>query len=117
VRNGDAHLKNWSLLYPDGRTPRLSPAYDLVATVLYPDIDDEMALPLGDSPRFEDVRVAAFERLARASDRDFAEVGRWVRDAATRVRGAWADEGATWPFTSAERARLEAHLRRVPLPG
>jgi len=33
--NGDAHLKNWSLLYRDGRTPRLSPAYDLVATVLY----------------------------------------------------------------------------------
>lgn len=29
------HLKNWSLLYPDQRTPMLSPAYDLVATVPY----------------------------------------------------------------------------------
>jgi serine/threonine-protein kinase HipA len=26
------YLKNWSLLYPDGRTPVLSPAYDFVAT-------------------------------------------------------------------------------------
>jgi serine/threonine-protein kinase HipA len=28
--NGDMHLKNWSLLYPNGITPVLSPAYDLV---------------------------------------------------------------------------------------
>src|SRR5262249_52778821 len=33
--NGDMHLKNWSLLYRDGRTPTLSPAYDLVSTVPY----------------------------------------------------------------------------------
>lgn len=26
--NVDAHLKNWALLYPDGRAPRLSPLYD-----------------------------------------------------------------------------------------
>lgn len=28
--NTDAHLKNWALIYPDGRTPRLSPLYDPV---------------------------------------------------------------------------------------
>ncbi len=28
--NTDAHLKNWALVYPDGRTPRLSPLYDPV---------------------------------------------------------------------------------------
>jgi len=27
LANGDAHLKNWSFLYPDKVTPRLSPAY------------------------------------------------------------------------------------------
>ncbi len=26
--NVDAHLKNWALIYPDGRTPKLSPLYD-----------------------------------------------------------------------------------------
>ena len=35
IGNGDTHLKNWSLLYPDGRTPVLSPAYDFVATLPY----------------------------------------------------------------------------------
>jgi hypothetical protein len=27
ISNADYHLKNWSLIYPDGRIPRLSPAY------------------------------------------------------------------------------------------
>lgn len=30
--NGDAHLKNWSVIYPDGFNLRLSPAYDIVFT-------------------------------------------------------------------------------------
>src|SRR5262249_33699679 len=33
--NGDMHLKNWSFLYADGRTPSLAPAYDLVSTIPY----------------------------------------------------------------------------------
>ena len=28
VGNTDGHLKNWALIYPDGRTPRLAPVYD-----------------------------------------------------------------------------------------
>ncbi|WP_341719697.1 type II toxin-antitoxin system HipA family toxin [Micromonospora sp. FIMYZ51] len=28
VGNTDAHLKNWAIIYPDGRTPRLAPVYD-----------------------------------------------------------------------------------------
>jgi Uncharacterized protein related to capsule biosynthesis enzymes len=35
LANGDAHLKNWSLLYPDKMAPRLSPAYDIVTTSVY----------------------------------------------------------------------------------
>ena len=44
--NGDMHLKNLSLLTgPDGRH-QLSPAYDLVATDIYPGLDQGMALSL-----------------------------------------------------------------------
>lgn len=35
VGNGDAHLKNWSLIYEDGRRPTISPAYDMVSVVFY----------------------------------------------------------------------------------
>ena len=35
IGNADMHLKNGSLLYPDQRSPVLSPAYDLVSTLPY----------------------------------------------------------------------------------
>jgi serine/threonine-protein kinase HipA len=33
--NADAHLKNWALVYPDGRSPRLSPLYDPVCVTAW----------------------------------------------------------------------------------
>ncbi|MGH8146469.1 MAG: type II toxin-antitoxin system HipA family toxin [Rhodanobacteraceae bacterium] len=41
VRNGDAHLKNFGLLYthPHAEAPRLAPLYDVVTTAAYDDID------------------------------------------------------------------------------
>jgi serine/threonine-protein kinase HipA len=33
--NTDAHLKNWALLYPDGRNPELSPLYDPVCVTAF----------------------------------------------------------------------------------
>lgn len=58
VGNTDAHLKNWSIWYPDPSAGRLSPAYDIVAGAVY-DHSDEMAL------RFRRTRNAAIMDLAR----------------------------------------------------
>jgi serine/threonine-protein kinase HipA len=33
--NTDAHLKNWALIYPDGRQPRLAPVYDCVCVAAF----------------------------------------------------------------------------------
>jgi len=52
VRNGDAHLKNFGLLYRDERDVRLAPLYDVVTTTVYTyerpggfeDIDRTLAL-------------------------------------------------------------------------
>ena len=33
--NTDAHLKNWALIYPDGRQPQLSPLYDPVCIAAF----------------------------------------------------------------------------------
>lgn len=35
IGNADMHLKNWSLIYYNRRSPALSPAYDLVSTIPY----------------------------------------------------------------------------------
>jgi serine/threonine-protein kinase HipA len=35
VQNGDAHLKNFGLIYSDLDTIKLAPAYDIVCTTVY----------------------------------------------------------------------------------
>jgi serine/threonine-protein kinase HipA len=62
--NGDAHLKNFSLTYPDGRAARLAPAYDLLCTRAYIP-DDRLALNLGGERRFASIGAAHFASLAR----------------------------------------------------
>lgn len=65
VGNGDAHLKNWSLIYRDRRRPVLSPAYDLVATFAYRPNDqpEDLGLSLGGSKSFSKVGPASLEKL------------------------------------------------------
>ncbi|HZI14552.1 MAG TPA: HipA domain-containing protein [Myxococcus sp.] len=114
--NTDAHLKNWSLIYPDARHPRLSPAYDLVASVLFvPPLVDELALELGGSRRFESIRLESFRLFAEVTELSFEEVANWVRQAAERIRTVWQEKAGQLPYLPAERTRLEAHMARVPL--
>lgn len=62
VGNGDAHLKNWSLIYPDRKTAKLSPAYDLVSTAAYPN-HAELGLPFFGDERLEQISRSHFKRL------------------------------------------------------
>jgi serine/threonine-protein kinase HipA len=65
ISNGDAHLKNFAVLYENPESPtRLAPSYDLVCTTLYQP-RDVLALTLGDSKTFPDrKRLAAFAHTA-----------------------------------------------------
>lgn len=66
VGNGDAHLKNWAITYPNSRVPSLSPAYDIVPTVLYLNQDD-LGLNLNGTKEFSALTPASFERLGAVS--------------------------------------------------
>lgn len=66
IGNGDMHLKNWSLLYPDGRTPVLSPAYDFVATFPYIP-DDKLALSFGRSRSLDEITLDQVRRFCDAA--------------------------------------------------
>ena len=53
IGNGDAHLKNFSLQYhSDYTNVRLSPVYDITHTLIYPTIDNSMALKMRKSKAF-----------------------------------------------------------------
>ncbi|WP_159624162.1 type II toxin-antitoxin system HipA family toxin [Actinomyces sp. zg296] len=107
--NEDAHLKNWSLIYPDRRTARLSPAYDLVCTAPYlPDPENPtLALPFFGESSFNDVTRGLFARLQkelRVGDEDVLDV---VDETVERFREAWA-AGPDLPDAAA--AWIAAHL-------
>jgi len=92
VENGDAHLKNFAVLYehPEG-TVQLAPAYDIVATTPY-DARDVLALTLGGSKAFPDrARLVDFGRRAcslskRHVDEALAQVRTGVERACREIR-------------------------------
>jgi len=91
IGNGDAHLKSWSLIYLDSRTPTLAPAYDLVATFVYrPSSEgvEDIALSFGRSKRFEDMRISSFDRLDEKLGAK-AELGDVARMLVDRVLSEW----------------------------
>jgi serine/threonine-protein kinase HipA len=63
IGNADMHLKNWSLLYPDRRTPVLSPGYDFVATLPYIP-GDTLGLSFGDSRSLSEISPDQMRRFA-----------------------------------------------------
>jgi serine/threonine-protein kinase HipA len=125
--NADAHLKNWSLVYPDRVHPRLAPAYDLVFVGAYEGYGRRLALKLGRTRRFEEIRTSTFrafgERvssrvssvMSTASPLDPAEVETWASEDAAHILDAWKKLRESLPLSTRTRERLEAHFARVPL--
>jgi serine/threonine-protein kinase HipA len=88
VGNGDAHLKNWAVRYPDGRTPVLSPLYDVLPTVLYLPGDD-LGLNLGKSKAFGDVVPKSFDRLGERTGFGVSQARQRAREAVERITDHW----------------------------
>lgn len=97
IGNGDAHLKNWSLIYPDRRTPRLSPAYDIVSTGAYAagSGEETLALKFRSSRRFQDMSLDGFHRLEQKLGATGAGLTDVVRETAARFETAWAEHERT----------------------
>lgn len=93
IGNGDAHLKNWSLLYEDPRVPRLSPAYDLVATAVYRPAEqpEDLGLKFGGLRAFDKVTLGTFQRLQDRIGATDANLPEEVSSFVERVRHAWIE--------------------------
>jgi serine/threonine-protein kinase HipA len=110
--NGDAHLKNWSLQWSHEHRPWLSPCYDLVATVSWPDQDKSLALELIPG-------VSRFSSVDRATLRTFvAATG--AKEAEDHFLAALQRAKATWKMISDRaplrmRAALVEHWQQVPV--
>jgi serine/threonine-protein kinase HipA len=63
IGNADAHGKNISILFTDNG-PRLAPFYDLLCTIVYPDLSDKLAMKVGGENRPEWIQLRHWERFA-----------------------------------------------------
>jgi serine/threonine-protein kinase HipA len=88
IGNADMHLKNWSLLYPDRRTPVLSPAYDFVATLPYIP-NDNLALTFGGSRSLNEITTDQVRRFADTARLPTSPLRPIVIDITDRTVGAW----------------------------
>lgn len=112
--NADAHLKNWSLLYPDGIRPIWTPVYDQLCTKMY-EVDDELALKLGGSKDWTQLDRKRFEWLAGKLGVPAEEVLGALDDAVERLQEAWKRVESSLPFSEIHRDALREQWQRVPI--
>ena len=118
--NSDAHLKNWGLLWGERARPTLTPCYDLVATIAWPDTlgwrrrdGPQLALRLGGESLFRRLDAQTLDDCTRSS------ACSWAREeilaGIQRGRDAWAAIARTAPLRM--RLALREHWKAVPLLG
>jgi serine/threonine-protein kinase HipA len=110
--NADAHLKNWSIVYPDGRTARHSPLYDQVSTVAWARLDNTLALKLVGTRDFAQIDSARLRYLGSKLGVDEGWMAGTFAESVSRLRDAWP---ATAALPSRHRRALVEHWARVPM--
>lgn len=112
--NNDAHLKNWSLIYPDRRAARLAPAYDIVAVDVYLPLN---SLALRFAGENDPTRIG-WEQVNRV-ERYFREQGIDIpfsliaRDFVDRCLDEWATHRSS--VAEDYRNHVDKYLARMPL--
>ena len=121
--NGDAHLKNWSFIFPEAGIIALSPAYDLVPTFLYG--ADTMAMKLGGTNDPFIIGTKRFERAAGLMQVEPKIIVKEVRSTIERAIHVWPGILAASPMPRNSRigssseclgSRSFANIFPMPLP-
>ncbi len=115
IGNEDAHLKNWTLWYPDGVTPALSPVYDLVSTIQYPDLERGLALKMNDTKDSSSVDLDVMRRLARKAGASESATAATVEETLVRMRDGWSRLRTDLPLAQSFEDQLMEYQRSVPL--
>jgi serine/threonine-protein kinase HipA len=116
--NGDAHLKNWSLIYPDRVRAALSPLYDQVATVAWPrQVARTLALKLGGVKAMSQIESDTLATFAARIGWDDERVSTIVEKTLLRLKDAWVEceRSDDWPLPPDHAAALRQHWATTPL--
>jgi serine/threonine-protein kinase HipA len=116
IGNADMHLKNCTLLYPDGRTPELSPAYDFVSTIAY--LDDNFQMALSITRKEKDVRNINETVLRRFADKAFMPAEAVLKPAieiSERIALTWEQMKGDLVMDPAAKRRVSERMKAFPL--
>jgi len=113
LANGDAHLKNWSLLYQDQVTPGLSPAYDIVTTRVYIDDETKYALNLGKTKEWHSVTMDNFKYWSEKSGVPWRAIKPHIDDTMEKTRTLWPDALKDLPMDENHKEKLKAHWLKL----
>ena len=113
LANGDAHLKNWSLLYKDKITPRLSPAYDIVTTSVYIDDEKKYALNMGKTKEWYSVTADNFKFWADKSGIPWRAIKPHIDDTMEKARSLWPEALKDLPMDEEQKTKLKAHRLKL----
>lgn len=114
IGNADMHLKNWSVLYPDGRTPVLAPAYDFLSTIPYLP-DDSAALKYSRTKKMAEVTKDELIHLAAKARLPEKLVIDVARETVNRFKDVWAAEKSNLPLAKDVLNRVDAHAPSIPI--
>jgi len=113
IGNGDAHLKNWSIIYPDAIHPHLSPAYDIVFTRAYIENDDSIALNLGKEKKTIALSLDHFKKLAKRADFDWNIIKKRVLETIQRARDNWPTVLYDLPMHDLHKQKLKQYWKTL----
>ena len=116
IGNGDMHLKNWSLTYPDDRHARLSPAYDFVSTVPYIP-DDQSALKFSRTRKFTGYTEDELRHLSAKAALPRKLVQDTHRETVAHFMAKWSAEKNHLPMGREVMETIDAHLATLPIVG
>lgn len=113
IGNGDMHLKNWSLIYPDKKNAALAPAYDFVSTIPYLP-EDQLALTFVDSKAFHSLTFEQFKRFAGKARLPEALVLDTTRQTVAQFKLFWRSIH-DFPLDKGIIKAIDRHLETIPL--
>ncbi len=112
--NGDMHLKNWTLLYPDSRAPILSPAYDLVSTVPYLP-KDNLALNFGGEKNIGHIMPDQVRRFAEKAGLPVHQLWTIAQETSAHIVDAWRDYVARDLLPTELREAIDKQIERAAI--
>lgn len=116
IGNADMHLKNWSLIYRDRRTPSLAPGYDFVSTIAYLK-DEDAALKFARTKKMALLSLDELSYLAAKSGAPEKLVLDAAKDTVERFVEVWQREKQHLPLTEQMVRTIDAHFPSIQLVG